>query len=102
MRVSAKRHKTRKRGVYYVQDEDGTRTYFATWKEERPLTTTNPLATKPRTIEKEAPTLELACLLKAEGEAAERERRSNPPRSFVERLGEMMMAFKYFEYRGRR
>lgn len=101
MRVGAKRRTTRKRGVYYVQDKTGTRTYIATWKEERPLTTLDPLATKPRTVEKEAPTFELACLLKAEGEAAERERRSRPSRSFVERLGEMMMAFKYFEYRGR-
>ena len=97
----AKRHKTRKRDVYYVRLKDGTRSYIATWKEDRRLTVTDPLATKPRTVEKEAATFDLACRMKAEGEAAERKRQGKPSQNVVERLGQWMMAFKYFEYRGR-
>jgi hypothetical protein len=97
-----KRHKTGKRGIYYVKNEDGTRTYVATWKEERPLNPSDPLATKRRTVEKEAATFDLACLLKAEGEASERKRQGKPPQRFVDQLGQRMMASNYFAWRSRR
>jgi hypothetical protein len=98
----AKRHRTRKRGVYFIRHEDGTRSYIATWREERPLDVTNPLATRPRTIEREAATFNMACRLKVEGEAAERKRQGKPSQSPARRLGQRMMALKYFEYRSRR
>ena len=97
-----RRHRTRKRGVYYVDNEDGTHTYIATWKEGRPLNASDPLATKRRTVEKEAATFDLACLLKAEGEADERKRQGKPPQRFVNQLGQRMMAANYFAWRSRR
>jgi hypothetical protein len=33
----ARRHRTERRGIYYGEGEDGTRTYIATWKEAAPL-----------------------------------------------------------------
>ena len=95
------RHRTRKKGIYWVASEDGTRTYLATWKAARPLTATNPMATKPQRVEKEAATFDLACLLQAEGQANERKRRGESQR-VSERLGEQMLAFQYFVNRGRR
>ena len=56
----ARRHRTRKRGVYYVNNDDGTRTYIATWKEGRPLDASDPLATRRRTVKKEAASFDLA------------------------------------------
>lgn len=97
-----KRRRTKQRGVYSIKHEDGTRTYIATWKEERPLNVTDPLATFTRTVEEEAATFDQACLLQAEGEAAERRRQGRPPEGIIERLGNRMMAMKFFEYRGRR
>lgn len=99
--MSAKRHRTRKRGIYFIDHDDGTRSFLATWKEERPINIADPLTTRPVVVEREAATFDLACLLKAEGEAAERKRRGEESASFVQRLGERMMAAKYFEYRGR-
>ena len=96
------RHRTRKRGVYWVKGEDGTRSYIATWAEARSLNVTDPLATKPRRVEKEAATFDLACLYQAEGRAAERQRQGKPVQSSVERLGQQMLAFQYFVNRGRR
>ena len=98
----AKRHATAKRGLYYVESEDGTRSYIATWKEELPLTMVDPLTTKRRTVEKQASTFEEAARLKAEGEAAERKRRREPSQRFVEQLAERVMAAKWFEYSVRR
>lgn len=99
----AKRHRTKKRGVYYVEREDGTRSYIATWKESVPLNVTDPLTTTRGRVERYAATFDDACRLKAEGETAERKRRS---RGFFtrpgERMGERFMALKWFEYRGRR
>ena len=100
--VRAKRHKTTKRGIYYFESEDGTRSYIATWKEELPLSITDPLTTKRRTVEKQASTFERAARLKAEGEAIERKRRREPSQSFAEQLGERVMAAKWFEYWVRR
>ncbi len=90
-----------KRGVYYVKNKDGTRTYIAEWKEARSLNASDPLATKRRTVRKEAPTFDLACLLKAEGEANERKRQGKPERS-VDQLGQRLMAASYFAWRSRR
>ena len=98
----ARRRRTRKRGVYYIEHEDGTRTYIATWKEAQPLTASNPFATKRKTVEKEAGSFDLACLLKAEGEANERKRQGKPPERLVDQLGERMMAASYFAWRSRR
>ena len=98
----ARRHRTRKRGVYYVDNEDGTRTYIATWKEAPPLDASNPLATKRRTVKKEAASFDLACLLKAEGEANERKRQGKPPERLVDQLGQRLMAASYFAWRSRR
>lgn len=96
------RHRTRKKGIYWVASQDGTRTYIATWKEARPLTATNPMATKSRVVEKEAATFDRACLLQAEGQANERKRRGGESQRLSERLGEQMLAFQYFVNRGRR
>ena len=97
-----RRRRTRKRGIYYVDNEDGTRTYIATWKEARPLNASDPLATRRRTVKKEAESFDLACLLKAEGEANERKRQGKPPERFVSQLGQRMMAANYFAWRSRR
>ncbi len=100
--VGAKRQMTTKRGIYFVESEDGTRSYIATWKEELPLSIFDPLTTKRRTIEKQASTFERALRLKAEGEAAERKRRREPSQGFAEQLGERVMAAKWLEYWVRR
>ncbi len=101
--MRARRHRTKMRGVHYVTAEDGTRSYIATWKESWPVDATDPLSARRRRVEREAATFDEACRLKAEGEAAERERRS---RGFSSRPGERMsarfLALKWFEYRGRR
>lgn len=99
--MRSRRHRTRKRGVYYVKNDDGTRTYIATWKEAPRLNASDPLATKRRTVKKEAPTFDLACLLQAEGEANERERQGKPQRP-VDDLGQRLMAASYFAWRSRR
>ena len=98
--MSARRHRTQRRGVYPTEGEDGTRSYIATWKEQKPVRIADPLTTKRRRVEKRTTTFDEACRLKAEGEAAERKRQ--PSQSFVERLGERMMAAKWFEYWVRR
>lgn len=98
----ARGRRTRKRGVYSVTHDDGTRSYIATWKEGRPADIFDPLSTRRRTVEMEAATFDQACLLQAEGVAAEQERLGKPTQSFAEKLGEWVMAMKYFEYRGRR
>ena len=102
LRTGTKRHRTKKRGVYFVEDEDGTRSYIATWEIERPLQITDPSAMMRRTVEKPATTFEEACRLQAEGEAAERVRHGRTARSPAQRLGERIMAGKWFEYWVRR
>ena len=99
--MSAKRHKTGQRGVYYFEHEDGTRTYIATWMEREPLSITDPLTTRRRMVEKRASTFDEACRLRAKGEAAGRKDKSSR-RGFIEGLGERMMAAKWFEYWVRR
>ena len=98
--MRARRHKTKKKGVYYVEGADGTRSYVATWRHEVPLNIADPLTTRRRKIEKRASTFDEACRLKAEGEASERQRR--PSQGPAERLGERIMALKWFEYWVRR
>ena len=100
--MAATRQRTDKAGIYYVDRKDGTRTYIATWKEERPIKPTDPLATAPRTVARRAATFEEACKLQAEGEAAERARDRKPPQSLVERRAERVAALKFFEWRMRR
>lgn len=99
--MRTKRHRTKQRGVYYVDHDDGSRSYIATWKEQRPINVVDPSPSRRRTVEKQAATFEGACLLQAEGEAAEMGRHGTPPQSWVDRLAERMMALKFFEYRGR-
>lgn len=101
-RVGPRRHKTKQRGVYYVEHEDGTRSYVATWKVEPSLNILDPLAMKPGTVEKRAATFDEACRLKAEGEAAERKRRHQRSQGPARQLAERMMAVKWFEYWVRR
>lgn len=98
--VSARRHRTKQRGVYFIEHEDGTRSYIATWKEERPLRITDPLTTRRITVEKRVATFDEACRLKAEAEVAEQNRQ--PQRGRIEQLAERMMAAKWFEYWVRR
>ena len=98
--MSTKRHRTTKRGVYFVVDEDGSRSYVATWREARPVDITDPFGIRRRRIEKSAATFEEACRLKAQGEATERKRRRL--QSKAEGLGERLMAAKWFEYWVRR
>lgn len=98
--TGARRHRTRQRGVYFVEHEDGTRSYIATWKEERPIRITDPLTTRRVTVEKRASTFDEACRLRAEAEVAGRNRQ--PPRGRIEQLAERVMAAKWFEYWVRR
>ena len=100
--MAATRHKTKKPGIYYLDRKDGSRTFIATWREQRPIKSTDPLATAPRTVARRAATFEEACKLQAEGEAAERERDRTPPQSLVERMAERVAALKFFEWRMRR
>jgi hypothetical protein len=98
--ASVERHETGTPGISYVEAADGTRTYIATWMEERPLDIADPLTTRRRMVERRAATFEEARRLKAEGEAAERE--GGRPQSPVKRLAERTMAAKWFEYWVRR
>ena len=100
--MAAIRHKTDKPGIFYLDREDGSRTYIATWREQRPITPTDPLATTPRTVARRAPTFAEACRLQAEGEAAARTREHAPPQSLVARLAERVAALRFFEWRMRR
>jgi hypothetical protein len=97
--MAVTRHHTDKPGIYYLDGEDGRRTYLATWKVERSLAPTDPLATQQRTVARRAPTFAEACRLQAEGEAAERTRRRTARENIVQRLTGRLMAAKWFEYR---
>lgn len=100
--MAATRHKTGKAGIYYLDRKDGTRTYIATWEEDRPLRPTDPLATSRRTVARRAETFDDACRLQAAGEAAERTRQQTPSHSLADRIAERFMAMKWFEWRSRR
>lgn len=94
--MSAKRHKTSVKGIYYVEAADGARSYIATWREERPLDVSRPLSFRRRRVEQRAASFDEACRLKAAAETASGRR--PPSRSVAER----MMAAKWFEYWVRR
>lgn len=81
--ASKKRHKSRKPGIYYTELGDGTRSYIATWKVEEPVDFANRFNKKRKTIEKRAKSFDEACLLKTDGEAAEKKRRSQPSESYI-------------------
>ena len=95
-------HRTDKQGVFSVEHADGTRSFVATWDEQQPIDITDPLTTRPRSVERHASTFEAACHLQARGQEAERKRRRTHPESRPQRLGEGLMAGKWFEYWVRR
>lgn len=96
-----RRRKTGTPGVFSITHDDGTKTYVARWKVARRLSITDPLTMRRRTVERRAASFEDACRLRAEGVAAERERRP-ADRSPAESLGERLMAAEWFEYWVRR
>lgn len=100
--ASPRWQKTEKEGIYSIDHEDGTRSYIATWDEQQPISITDPLTTKRAWIERRAETFEEACRLQAQGEDAERKRQRKHPQSRPQRLGERLMAAKWFEYWVRR
>lgn len=100
--VSPRWQKTDKAGIVSVDRDDGTRSYVATWDECQPIDIADPLTTRRRSVERHAPTFEAACRLQAKGEAAERKRQRTHPQSRPQRLGERLMAGKWFEYWVRR
>lgn len=100
--MATTRHATDKPGIYYLDRNDGTRTFIATWEVQRPLRVTDPLTTKSRTVARRAKTFDEACRLQAEGEAAERARDRGEPQSLAERMAERVAALKFFEWRMRR
>ena len=102
VRASPRWRKTEKEGIYSIDHEGGTRSYIATWDEHKPISITDPLTTKRARIERHAETFEEACRLQAQGEEAERKRQRRHPQSRPQRLGERLMAAKWFEYWGRR
>lgn len=100
--LSPRWRKTDKQGVLSVEQADGTRSFVATWDEQQPIDITDPLTTRRRSVEAHAPTFEAACGLQARGERAERKRQRTHPQSRPQRLGERLMAGKWFEYWVRR
>ncbi|MDH3248234.1 MAG: hypothetical protein OEQ47_04700 [Acidimicrobiia bacterium] len=96
--ASPRWQKTEKEGNYSLDHEDGTRSYIATWDEHQPISITDRLTTKCGWIERHAETFEEACRLQAQGEEAERKRQRKHPQSRPQRLGERLMAAKWFEY----
>ncbi len=100
--VSPRWHKTDKAGIVTVEQRDGTRSYIATWDEQQPINIADPLTTRRRSVERHASTFEAACRLQARGERAERKRQRSHPQSRPQRLGERLMAGKWFEYWVRR
>ncbi len=100
--VSPRWQKTDKEGIFFVEHKDGTRSYIATWDEQRPVNIADPLTTRRRSVERLAPTFDAACRLQAKGEATERKRQRTHPQSRPQRVGERLMAGKWFEYWVRR
>ena len=100
--ASPRWQKTEKAGILAVDHHDGARSYIATWDEQQPINIADPLTTRRRSIERPAPTFEAACRLQARGEEAERKRQRRNPGSRPQRLGERLMAGKWFEYWVRR
>ena len=100
--VSPRWRKTEKDGIFSIDHEGGTRSYIATWDEQQPINIADPLTTRRRSVERPASTFEAACRLQARGEEAERKRQRTHPQSRPQRLGERLMAGKWFEYWVRR
>ena len=94
--------RTDRDGVISVEQADGTRSFVATWDEQQPIDITDPLTTRRKTVERQASTFEAALRLQARGEEAERKRQRTNPQSRPQRLGERLMAGKWFEYWVRR
>ena len=99
---STRWRKTGKEGIFSIDHQDGTSSYIATWDEQRPIDVADPFTTRRRSVERSASTFEAACHLQAQGEAAERRRQLTYPQSRPQRLGERLMAGKWFEYWVRR
>ena len=100
--VSPRWQKTDRDGILSIDHEDGTRSYIATWDEQQPINIADPLTTRRTTIERAASTFEEACRLQEKGEEKERKRQRTHPQSGPQRLGERLMAGKWFEYWVRR
>lgn len=100
--ASSRWRKTEKEGIFSVEHEDGSHSYLATWDEHQPINITDPLTTRRIRIERSASTFEEACRLQARGQEAERTRQRTYPQSRPQRLGERLMAARWFEYWVRR